>query len=109
MLEGIFGNATAEKVLLYLEVYEEGYAKGIADTFDISPSMAKLQLDRFERAGLLVCSTKGRTRLFSWNPRYPFQSEVRALVRRALEALPKEERRRFFSQRRRPRRAGKPL
>ena len=34
MLEGVFGNATAEKVLLYLEQYEEGYARAIADTFD---------------------------------------------------------------------------
>ncbi len=34
MLEGVFGNATAEKVLLYLEQFEEGYALGIARTFD---------------------------------------------------------------------------
>ena len=37
MLEGILGNATAEKVLLYLEQYGEGYARAIAVTFDELP------------------------------------------------------------------------
>ena len=110
MLEGIFGNATAEKVLLYLEQYGEGYSSSIADSFEtVSFSMAQRQLERFERAGLLVSQLKGRTRLFIWNPRYPFQQEVRALLRKALESLPQGERKRYFMARRRPRRTGKPL
>ena len=109
MLEGIFGNASAEKVLLYLEQYEEGYATAIAGTFDgLSLNMAQRQLERFERAGALVSSLKGRTRLYTWNPRYPFRGELRALLARALDALPAAERERFFCERRRPRRAGKP-
>ena len=55
MLEGIFGNASAEKVLFYLEQYEEGYATAIARTFDgLSLNMAQRQLERLERAGTLV-------------------------------------------------------
>lgn len=109
MLEGVFGNATAERVLLYLEQYGEGYAKAIADTFEgVSLSMVQRQLERFERAGLLVSLLKGRTRLFTWNPRYVFLDEVRELLRKALESLPADERRRYFAQRRRPRRTGKP-
>jgi DNA-binding transcriptional ArsR family regulator len=110
VLEGIFGNASAERVLLYLEQYGEGYATAIARTFDgLSLNMAQRQLDRFERAGALASSLKGRTRLYSWNPRYPFRRELRALLRKALEQLPETERKRYFSDRRRPRRAGKPL
>ena len=110
MLEGLLGNATAEKVLLYMEQYGEGYAKAIADTFDgVSLSMVQRQLERFERAGLLVSLPKGRTRLFSWNPRYAFLEKTRALLRKALRMLPEEERRRYFTARRRPRRTGKPL
>ena len=60
-------------------------------------------------AGLLVSQLKGRTRLFTWNPRYPFLEEIRALLRKALRSLPEEERKRYFSARRRPRRTGKPL
>ncbi len=110
MLEGIFGNATAEKVLLYIEQYGEGYARAVSNTFeDVSVSMAQGQLKRFEAAGLLVSQLLGRTRLFTWNPRYAFLPEVRALLRKALEALPEEERQRYFSDRRRPRRSGKPV
>jgi hypothetical protein len=110
VLEGIFGNASAEKVLLYLEQYEEGYATAIARAFDgLSLNMAQRQLDRFERAGALISSLKGRTRLYVWNPRYAFRRELRALLRKALEQLPEAERKRYFTERRRPRRAGKPL
>jgi hypothetical protein len=110
VLEGIFGNASAEKVLLYLEQYGEGYATAIARTFDdLTLNMAQRQLDRFERAGALVSALKGRTRLYTWNPRYPFAPELRSLLAKALELLPASERKRYFSERRRPRRAGKPL
>jgi hypothetical protein len=109
LLKELFGNATAEKVLLYLEHYGEGYGKAIADTFGISVHMAQRQLARFERAGLLVSVLKGRTRLFVWNPRYPFVEQVRSLLREALRRIPSDERARYFSQRRRPRRMGKPL
>jgi hypothetical protein len=110
MLEGLFGNSTAEKVLLYLEEYGEGYALSIAKTFDdVTLSMVQRQLERFERAGLLVSVRKGRTRLFQWNPRFPFASEVRALLRKAIQSLPETEQKRYFRERRRPRRTGKPF
>jgi hypothetical protein len=109
MLEALFGNSTAEKVLLYLEEYGEGYALAIARTFDeVTLSMVQRQLERFERAGLLVSVRKGRTRLFQWNPRYPFAGEVRALLRKAIRALPERDQKRYFRERRRPRRTGKP-
>lgn len=109
MLEAIFGNATAEKVLLFIESYGEGYAQAIANTFDdVTLRMAQVQLARFERGGVLISQVKGRTRLFSWNPRYPFKRELRALLQKALESLPESERRAFFAQRTRPRRTGKP-
>jgi hypothetical protein len=109
MLEGIFGNASAEKVLLYLEQYEGGYATAIAGAFDeLTLHMAQRQLERFERAGALVSSLKGRTRIYAWNRRYPFVRELRSLLAKALKQLPADERRRYFSERRRPRRAGKP-
>jgi hypothetical protein len=109
MLEAILGNRTAEKVLLYIESYGEGYGQAIANTFDdVTLRMAQVQLARFERGGVLISELKGRTRLYSWNPRYPFQQELRAILRKALDSLPEEERKRFFAQRRRPRRAGKP-
>ncbi len=109
MIDLLFVNSTAEKVLQDLERYGEGYANAIADTFDgVSLNMVQKQLARFERAGLLVSVLKGRTRLFLWNPRYPFLEDVRSILAKALRRLPDDERKRYFSQRRRPRRTGKP-
>jgi hypothetical protein len=51
----------------------------------------------------------GRTRLYSFNPRYPFLDELRALLEKALEFYPEEEKARLFPERSRPRRKGKPL
>jgi hypothetical protein len=110
VLEGIFGNRSAERVLLYMEAYGEGYASAIATTFeDLSVSMALAQLKRFEAAGLLVSTRQGRTLVFRWNPRSIFVDDVRSILRKALGALPESERKRYFRQRKRPRRSGKPV
>jgi DNA-binding transcriptional ArsR family regulator len=108
LIEGILGNRTAEKVLLFLQRFDEGHAKEIADVFGVSLSMVQRQLERFERAGVLASLKKGRTRLFTWNPGYAFREELRALLQRALEILPESDRRAYFTRRRRPRRTGKP-
>ena len=109
MLEGIFGNASAEKVLLYLEQHEEGYATAIARTFDnLSLNMAQRQLERFERAGALVSSLHGRTRLYTWNPRSTFRRELRALPRRPLDQLPAPERKGCVTSVRQPARSAEP-
>ena len=108
MLEMLFGGATAEKVLLYLASYGEGYAKEIADRFSIPFSMVQKQLIKFEAAGLLSSHLRGRTRVYTWNPRFPLKAEALALLERALEFLPEKEHRRYFRGRRRPRRGGKP-
>ncbi len=109
MLEQLFGNKSAEKVLLFLVHYGEGYARNISETFETSNFAIQKQLLKLEHAGILVSQLKGKTRVFTWNPRYPLLRELQALLKRALDLLPAEEERRYFRQRRRPRRSGKPL
>ncbi len=109
MFDNLFGNSSAEKVLLYLAAFEEGYAQSIAKNFNIPVNMVQKQLQKLERAGILVSQLKGRTRLYLWNPRYPFRQELRALLKKGLEYLPDSERKAYFMERKRPRRAGKPL
>ncbi len=106
---GIFGNGTAEKVLLYLQYYQEGYALGVAKTFDLPVSQVQRQLLRLESTGVLVSQLKGRTRVFLWNPRCYFLAELRSVLDRILEFLPREEQEKYFLKRTRPRRTGKPL
>src|SRR5260370_27693504 len=88
MLEPILGNSTAEKVLLFILVHREAYARELAQTFGLPVSVIQKQLLRLERGGVLASQTKGRTRLFQLDPRYAFNSELQALLRRALHFLP---------------------
>lgn len=109
MLEALFGSAAAERVLLYLHVYDEGYVRGIASTFGLSTSQVQSQLLKFEDAGLLVSTRLGRTRLYVWNPRNPFVAPLRGLLEELVCALPEREVQAYYRQRRRPRKAGKAL
>ncbi len=109
MLEVIFASKAAERVLLYLENYGEGNATGIARTFACPLSVVQKQLFKFEQAGVLVSRLVGRTRLYSWNPRFALKTELRSLLSGALALMPREEVRKYFRERRRPRRADKPL
>lgn len=109
MLDSLFGNATIEKVLLYLQNYKEGYATEIASTFSISLSMVQKQLKRLEEGGIIVSQAKGRTRIFLWNPRYPFRKELQSLLEKSFEFLPENEIKKYYRKRQRPRRIGKPL
>ena len=58
MFGKIFGTETTEKVLLYLQSYEEGYATAIADTFGISLNLVQRQLLKLEAEGPLSASSK---------------------------------------------------
>jgi DNA-binding transcriptional ArsR family regulator len=106
---GLFGGEAAERVLLFLANYGEGYPREIARTFGLSLSSVQGQLDRFEAAGVVASRLRGRTRLYVFSPRYPFRRELLLLLSRMLEGVGEEERKRFFRQRTRPRRRGKPL
>ena len=107
MLKAVFGSAAAERTLLYLQNYGEGYAVGIARTFGLAPSQVSKQLTKFENAGLLVSRTVGRARVYYWNDRNPLVKDLRALLQATLELLPDEELQRYYRERRRPRRKGK--
>jgi predicted transcriptional regulator len=109
MLEALVGSTSAERVLLFLSARGEGYASEIARTYGVGPSLIQKQLDRMERDGLLVAQQVGRTRVYSFSPRFPFVEEVKNLMLKALEKYPDELQVKIRMDRRRPRRKGKPL
>jgi hypothetical protein len=109
MLEGLVGNSTAEKVLLYLVSYNEGHTSGIAQTFSLPKSQVQKQLLRLENGGIVVAQTKGSLRMFQINPRCPYKAELIALIEKVLAILPREDIEKYYRQRRRPRRTGKHL
>ncbi|MEK6706962.1 MAG: ArsR family transcriptional regulator [Bdellovibrionota bacterium] len=109
MLEGIFGNRTAERVLLHVFHYGGIYASAIAHDYQTAINPMKLQLERFENAGVLVSKEMGRTRVYSFNPKSPLTSPVIELIKIVYESIPSKEREQLFKIRRRPRRKGKPV
>lgn len=109
MLEAVVGSEGAERVLLFLAARRQGYALEIAKTFEMSVSNVQKHLERMERDGLLVSEKIGRTRVFSFNPRYIFKEEIDALLAKALGFAPAALKEKLLLDRRRPRRKGKPL
>lgn len=109
MLESVFGSVYKERVLLFICANGEGYARDIARFFSADLTPVQRQLDALERGGVLVSRLAGRTRLFTFNTRYPLLNELQALLEKALSFYPEDERDRLLLGRRRPRRGGKPL
>jgi hypothetical protein len=109
MLEPLLGTENSERVLIFLLTREEGYAREIAQFFDANLYAIQRQLDKLEAGGILVSRTAGRTRLYQFNPRYPFLKELKQLLEKAFSYYPKTLRENLIMNRRRPRKRGKPL
>jgi predicted transcriptional regulator len=108
VLEPLLGSRSREKILVYLHVRKEGYAREMSRFFETDLSPIQRQLERLENGGVLYSRSAGRTRLYGLNPRYPFLAELRALLDKTLEFYSTSERERLTMARMRPRRNGKP-
>ena len=109
MLESVFNSAAKEKVLIYLAARKEGYARDIAKYFNTSLSPVQNQLDKLELGNVLVSKPVGKTRIFTFNPRFPFLKELEALLKKMIQFLPESEQHKLLIFRKRPRRKLKPL
>src|SRR5512145_745321 len=99
MLEGIFGNKTAEKVLIHIFHYGEIHAAAIAKDYSISEHQVRNQLDRFENANILTSKVVGKARVYQYNLKSPFSKSVREIIRIAYDTIPLSERESIFKQR----------
>lgn len=109
MLEPLVGSESSERALVFILARDKGYATEIARFFRTKLYSVQRQLDKLERGAVLVSEVAGRTRLYMFNPRYPFLPELRALLLKAVSFYPESEKERLFMNRRRPRRRGKPV
>lgn len=109
MLEPLLGSINCERVLLFLLARGEGYPREIARYFNTSLDPVRKQLEKLEIGGILYSNLAGRTRLYAFNPRYPFLQELKNLLKKALSFYPAPEQEKLIMDRRRPRRRGKPL
>ena len=109
MLEPILGSVSAERVLIFITARQEGYAREIARFFETNLDPIQRQLEKLEFGGVPINRWVGRTRLYAFNPRYPFLREVKNLISRALDFHSESARELLLMNRKRPRRADKPL
>ena len=109
MLEGLFGTVNRERVLLYLFARDEGYPREVAKFYGTDLRSIQNQFEKLEVGGVLYSRLLGNTRLYCFNPRYPFLEELKGLLEKALTFYSEDERERLVMGRRRPRRKGKPL
>jgi len=108
MLKVLLGSKDKELVLQYLLSKNEGYASKIARLYSINSSQISKQLESLEEGGVLVSFQIGRSRLYKFNPRYYFLIELKALLKKALEAYPEELKELLMFNRTAPRKKNKP-
>ena len=111
MLEYLFANKNVEKILIYLFLHDKANATELSRSFGSSLDPIQKTLRKLEDGGLLVSFLEGRTRVFRWNPRYPFLQEIQALAKKSYEFLPLTIQGAYYQpvKRKRPRKTGKPL
>jgi predicted transcriptional regulator len=109
VLESLFGSRSSEQVLIFLLARNEGYPTEIAKFYDAELYAIQRQLEKMESSNILVSRKVGRTRVYEFNPRYPFLEELRNILEKALSFYPEEIQEKLLMNRRRPRRSDKPL
>jgi len=111
VLETIFGGKNVEKVLFFLLKNERCFGRELSLRFEEALSPFQKTLDRLEDGGVLVSFLEGKTRVYQYNPRYPFLKELKAFLEKAYSFLPEEIREKYYEPkvRKRPRKKGKPL
>ena len=88
MIEVLFGSKNAERVLIYIYSRQEGYAREIARFYNTDLKSIQNQLDKMEAGGVLVSREVGRTRPYTFNPRYSLLNELRGLLEKAFSFYP---------------------
>jgi predicted transcriptional regulator len=84
MLEALITSKTRIKLMLkfFLNTSNRGYLRGLETEFGESTNAIRLELNRFEQAGLLTSSTDGMRKMFQANTSHPLFADIQSLVRK---------------------------
>lgn len=84
MLEVLFGNKSAVRVLLYLSRRSEAYATEISKNLGIPLNMVQKQLERLEDGGIFKSDYRGKLRIYRWNPDFPFFEDLQKILNKEI-------------------------
>ncbi len=82
MLEALITSKTRLKLLLkfFLNSSNTGYLRGLEPEFGESTNAIRQELNRFEKADLLITTTKGNKKIFQANTNHPLFPEIHGLL-----------------------------
>ena len=82
MLEALISSKTRVKLLLkfFLNSKTEGYLRGLEQEFGESSNAIRVELNRFEKAGMLSSSASGNRKYFKANTKHPLFREVHNIL-----------------------------
>ena len=86
MIDSLITNKTRIKLLLrfFLNAGATSYLRGLETEFGESTNAIRLELNRFEEAGLLVSSMEKNKKMYQANKKHPLYSEIRSIVRKSM-------------------------
>ena len=84
MLDTLITNKTRIKLLLrfFLNSKSTSYLRGLESEFDESTNAIRLELNRFEKSGLLVSDKEQNRKVYQANTRHPLYPEIHNLIRK---------------------------
>ena len=86
MLEALISSKTRVKLLLkfFLNSKTESYLRGLEQEFGESSNGIRIELNRFEKAGMLESVTNGNKKLFKANTKHPLFTEMHSILRKYI-------------------------
>lgn len=111
VFEQLFASHIVEKILFYMIANQKCFAAELRQCFGIPIFGIQRALTRLEKQGILASVIEGKTRMYYWNPRYPFLTDFKNLIEKAYSSLPDDIKKEYYERtiRKRPRKKGKPL
>jgi hypothetical protein len=82
MLDVLISNKTRVKLLLrfFLNPDQQAYLRGLEKEFKDSTNSIRLELNRFEEAGLIVSFKEGNKKMYKVNASYPLFNDLHSLA-----------------------------
>ena len=86
MIDSLITNKTRIKLLLrfFLNSGSRSYLRGLESEFGESTNSIRLELNRFEEAGLLVSSMDKNKKVFRANQQHPLFDDIQSIVKKSM-------------------------
>ena len=82
MLDTLISSKTRIKLLmrLFLNPGSSAYLRGLAEDFKESTNAVRLELNRFEDAGMLLSETQGNKKFYKANEKHPLFKDINSII-----------------------------